>query len=59
MDIDDHWLDNNELDRTSTQEPSTTWGKELMREAWPKRYPGLLSSDTYRGSGLLTSVRPC
>jgi hypothetical protein len=48
--IDDHWLNDNELASIGSRNPSTAWGVELMREAWPKRYTQpLMSSDTYRG----------
>jgi hypothetical protein len=56
MNIDDHWLDDNELARISAQHPSTRWGAELMRGAWPKRYPTLLSSETYRGCAIVLST---
>jgi tetratricopeptide (TPR) repeat protein len=54
--IDEHWLDDAELARISRQVPSTAWGKELMRDAWPARYQGLLSSDTYRGCAMVLST---
>jgi hypothetical protein len=56
MNIDQYWLDDNALARISRQVPSTNWGKELMRDAWPKRYPGLLSRDTYRGCAIVLSM---
>lgn len=38
-----------ELVRISAQDPSTAWGRQLFRDVWPRRFPTVLSSDTYRG----------
>jgi hypothetical protein len=43
------WLEDRELLELSQRTPRTQWGKELMRDAWPKRFTGMVSSDTYRG----------
>jgi hypothetical protein len=48
MNIDDHWLSDETLAQTAALEPSTPWGAELMREAWPSRYPEPISSHTLR-----------
>jgi hypothetical protein len=48
--VDDHWLDDTELAVIGNRNPSTPWGAELIRDAWPKRYPTpFVSSETYRG----------
>jgi hypothetical protein len=58
MNVDQYWLDDEELGRISRQVPSTSWGMELMSAAWPKMYQGLLSSDTYRGcAAVLATLR--
>jgi hypothetical protein len=44
-----HWLSDVELSQISSRYPSTAWGRELIRAAWPQRFPTVLSSDTYRG----------
>jgi hypothetical protein len=51
MHIDNYWLSDTELSQLSRQIPSTEFGNELMSK-WPARYPGLLSSDTYRGCAI-------
>jgi hypothetical protein len=56
MTVDQYWLDDAELARISRQTPSTSWGVELMSTAWPKLYPGLLSSDTYRGCAAVLAM---
>lgn len=64
LNIDDYWLDDNQLIEISHKVPSTQWGKKLSTEAWPQLYQGILSSNTYRGCAaglfsLYTSVRRC
>lgn len=49
MGIDQYWLSEVRLQQLSRQMPSTSWGISLMRDAWPRVYTHLLSSDTYRG----------
>jgi hypothetical protein len=56
MNIDNYWLDDARLDDIRREIPSTAWGRELMTTAWPKRYPGLLSSETYRGCAIVLSA---
>ena len=56
MDVDDYWLDDSQLAHLGRQAPSTAWGAQLMRDVWPKRYPGLLSSATYRGCAIVLSM---
>ena len=56
MEVDDYWLDDSQLALLGRQSPSTAWGAQLMRDAWPKRYPGLLSSATYRGCAIVLSM---
>jgi hypothetical protein len=63
MEIGTYWLNDDELSRLSLRSPSTPWGKELMLYAWPRRFPILLSSDTYRGyatvlNALYNRVKP-
>jgi hypothetical protein len=52
MNIDEYWLDDDAMERTSRQTPSTDFGRELMRK-WPARYQEVLSSDTYRGCAIV------
>ena len=49
------WLDDSELLRLSRMAPSTPWGRELMTNAWPQRFPSLVASDTYRGYATILS----
>jgi hypothetical protein len=63
MTSDFRLLADHELAGLGVRQPSTPWGAELMRTAWPQRYPGLLSSETYRGcasvlSALLAAMHP-
>jgi hypothetical protein len=51
---DQFWLDDDRLAHLARQTPSTQFGVELMAK-WPARYPGLLSSDTYRGCAIVLS----
>jgi hypothetical protein len=43
------WMDDGDLLPIANRKPSTPWGNELFRAAWPQRFPTILSSDTYRG----------
>ncbi len=52
----DYWLEDKTLAEISRKVPSTAWGKELMTEAWSKRYPQLMSSNTYRGCAIVLST---
>lgn len=56
MNIDNCWLADDQLAYISTQQPSTSWGAELIGTTWPKRYPTLLSSETYRGCATVLSL---
>jgi hypothetical protein len=57
-----HWLNEAELMQIIKRNPSTDWGLDLMRDAWPRRFPTVLSSPTYQAyssvlSRLLGSMR--
>jgi hypothetical protein len=56
LNIDNYWLDDRKLANIRHQVPSTEWGKELMRDAWPKMFQQLCSSETYRGYAIVISV---
>jgi hypothetical protein len=56
VNVDYFALDDDALLRISRLTPSTPWGNELIKEAWPKIYPSLLSSDTYRGCATVLSA---
>jgi hypothetical protein len=56
MNIDLPWLDDTQLLQLSLRTPSTIWGRNLMQSAWPRRYPGLVSSDTYRGCAIVLNA---
>src|SRR5262249_10822698 len=49
-------LHDDQLVYLSHQSPSTAWGRELMQDAWPKLFQGLLSSETYRGYASVLSM---
>ncbi len=42
-------LDDGELIRIASREPSTPWGRQLFSTAWLQRFPSIVSSDTFRG----------
>jgi hypothetical protein len=50
------WLDDDEMIRISRLAPSTQFGLDLMRDAWPKRFPTVISSPTYRGYAMALSA---
>lgn len=56
MNIDTFWLDDDAMAQISRQSPSTPAGLKFMREMWPNRFAGLLSSDTYRGYAIVFSM---
>jgi hypothetical protein len=57
MNIDDHWLSDENLAEVAALEPSTPWGVELMEKAWPSRYPEPISSESLRNcAAALSSV---
>ena len=56
MNIDLHWLCDDEIAAVGRREPSTALGRELFRR-WGDRCRGPVSSDTYRGCAIaLTAV---
>jgi hypothetical protein len=52
MNLDDHWLNDEQMAALGRRIPSTAFGKELTPK-WAARYQGLLSSDTYRGCAIV------
>jgi hypothetical protein len=48
MNIDIHWLGDDEIARIGRREPTTPFGRELLHR-WGNRERGKLSSDTCRG----------
>jgi hypothetical protein len=58
MTFEQHWLDNETMARISRQVPSTAFGRDCMRDVWPKKFQGLCPSETYRGYAIgLAMVR--
>ena len=55
MNIDDFWLDDNDLSGLSRQVPSTKIGEQLMRR-WKERFLDLQPSDFYRGYAIVLST---
>jgi hypothetical protein len=56
MKFEDHWLDDRELARISSQAPSTAFGIEAIREVWPSKFTELCPSDGYRGMAITLSM---
>jgi hypothetical protein len=56
MNVDEHWLDDNSLTELSRRVPSTDWGRQWLRDLWPKMHPVLMPSELYRGYAMALSI---
>ena len=56
MNVDEYWLNDESLAEISRRVPSTDWGRQWLRDLWPKMHPVLMPSELYRGYAMALSI---